>query len=159
MISRGTPDFWEAYYALPLHIREAARSAYRKFERNPSHPSLKLERLRRMDASGLSGSLSISAPSLKDLRATSGFGYDRQSSRFRSTLPSVNRFEKGFLILRSRLPRTNIQCARNLRCFGQHHPSLARDGQKLKSLREPALRGGCVDDVKPSRNVVLFSHL
>jgi hypothetical protein len=44
--SRGTPDFWKAYHSLPTDIRTAARSAYKKFEQNPAHPSLHLERLR-----------------------------------------------------------------------------------------------------------------
>lgn len=46
MTSRGTPRFWEAYYKLSPQIKEAARQAYRKFEENPAHPSLHLERLR-----------------------------------------------------------------------------------------------------------------
>jgi hypothetical protein len=46
MISRGTDEFWELYYALPTDIRGAAREAYRKFSRNPAHPGLRLERLR-----------------------------------------------------------------------------------------------------------------
>ena len=46
MISRGTPDFWKAYRALPEEIRKAARAAYAKFQQNPAHPSLQLERLR-----------------------------------------------------------------------------------------------------------------
>ena len=46
MTSRGTPDFWQAYYALPPEIRSAAREAYRRFAANPSHPGLQLERLK-----------------------------------------------------------------------------------------------------------------
>jgi hypothetical protein len=46
VISRGTPDFWKTYHLLPPDIREAARSTYKKFEQNPAHPSLHLERLR-----------------------------------------------------------------------------------------------------------------
>ena len=46
MKSRGTPDFWKAYYALPAGIKEAARAAYGRFRENPAHPSLQLERLR-----------------------------------------------------------------------------------------------------------------
>ena len=46
MNSRGTADFWELYYGLPPHIREAAREAFQKFLENPAHPSLRLERLR-----------------------------------------------------------------------------------------------------------------
>jgi hypothetical protein len=44
--SRGTPDFWKGYRALPVRIKEAARVAYKKFSENPAHPSLLLERLR-----------------------------------------------------------------------------------------------------------------
>jgi hypothetical protein len=44
--SRGTPDFWKVYYALPAGIRDAARAAYGKFRENPTYPSLQLERLR-----------------------------------------------------------------------------------------------------------------
>lgn len=46
MTSRGTADFWESYYGLPPQIREAAREAFKKFQENPAHPSLRLERLR-----------------------------------------------------------------------------------------------------------------
>ena len=46
MTSRGTPDFWQAYHALPPEIRSAARGAYRKFVANPAHPSLQLDRLK-----------------------------------------------------------------------------------------------------------------
>lgn len=46
MKSRGTPDFWRSYYALPAEFRDAARVAYRKFRENPAHASLQLERLR-----------------------------------------------------------------------------------------------------------------
>ena len=46
MTSRGTDDFWESYHGLPPQIRNAARSAFKKFLENPAHPSLQLERLR-----------------------------------------------------------------------------------------------------------------
>ena len=46
MKSRATPAFWNAYYALPDGVKQAARSAYRKFSENPGHPSLQLERLK-----------------------------------------------------------------------------------------------------------------
>ena len=46
MKSRATSDFWKLYWALPDNFREAARAAYRKFQQNPAHPSLQLERLR-----------------------------------------------------------------------------------------------------------------
>jgi len=44
--SRGIEEFWEAYRALPTHIKAAARDTYKKFSQNPAHPSLQLERLR-----------------------------------------------------------------------------------------------------------------
>jgi hypothetical protein len=44
--SRGIPGFWKAYRGLPPEIKESARAAYRKFQENPAHPSLRLERLR-----------------------------------------------------------------------------------------------------------------
>jgi len=44
--SRGTSDFWELYWALPEEVRTAARAAYNKFQQNPAHPSLQLERMR-----------------------------------------------------------------------------------------------------------------
>jgi hypothetical protein len=44
--SRGTPDFWRLYRELPTDAQKAARVAYRKFQDDPSHPSLHLERLR-----------------------------------------------------------------------------------------------------------------
>jgi len=44
--SRGTQAFWKAYYALPDEVKQAARSAYRKFSENPAQPSLQLERLK-----------------------------------------------------------------------------------------------------------------
>jgi hypothetical protein len=44
--SRGTTDFWRLYRTLPPKVREAARSAFQKFLKNPAHPGLQLERLR-----------------------------------------------------------------------------------------------------------------
>ena len=47
MTSRGTSDFWRHYVELPREVREAARSAYRKFAHDPTHPGLQLQRLRK----------------------------------------------------------------------------------------------------------------
>ena len=47
MRSIGSAEFWRLYSALPPRIKTAARAAYRKFKRNPAHPGLSLERLRR----------------------------------------------------------------------------------------------------------------
>jgi hypothetical protein len=44
--SRGTADFWRLYHKLPLPIRNAAQSAFKKFSDNPAHPGLQLERLK-----------------------------------------------------------------------------------------------------------------
>jgi hypothetical protein len=46
MTSATTASFWELYRTLPLHVRVAAREAYRQFSGNPAHPSLHFERLR-----------------------------------------------------------------------------------------------------------------
>ena len=46
MNSRGLPEFWEAYRELSPEIKEAARAAFKKFQLDPLHPSLRLERLR-----------------------------------------------------------------------------------------------------------------
>jgi hypothetical protein len=45
MKSRTVPSFWDCHRRLPLHIREAARKAFRLFQDDPAHPSLSLERL------------------------------------------------------------------------------------------------------------------
>ncbi len=45
MRSEGTTDFWAAYHQLPLHVREQARAAYRRFRDNPHHPSLHFRRV------------------------------------------------------------------------------------------------------------------
>jgi hypothetical protein len=44
--SYGTAGFWKTYHALPNSIKNVARVAYTKFQENPAHPSLHLERLR-----------------------------------------------------------------------------------------------------------------
>ncbi len=46
MKSRATGGFWKWYWALPREVRASARGAFRKFQRDPAHPSLHLERLR-----------------------------------------------------------------------------------------------------------------
>jgi hypothetical protein len=38
--SRGTPDFWRLYRALPADVRELARKNYRLWSENALHPSL-----------------------------------------------------------------------------------------------------------------------
>lgn len=45
MISRTRPSFWRAYAPLDPRMREAARRAYRLFEENPNHPSLRFKKL------------------------------------------------------------------------------------------------------------------
>ena len=45
MISRTRPSFWRAYATLDPRLREASRRAYRLFEENPNHPSLRFKKL------------------------------------------------------------------------------------------------------------------
>ena len=40
MKSFTTPDFWQAYAALPRNVREQARKAYQIWQDDQSHPSL-----------------------------------------------------------------------------------------------------------------------
>ena len=44
MTSSTTPDFWEAYAALPPEIRARARVVYSLWEQNPRHPSLQFKK-------------------------------------------------------------------------------------------------------------------
>ena len=44
MTSKTRPAFWRAYERLALSVK-ARREAYRLFERNPDHPSLRFKRL------------------------------------------------------------------------------------------------------------------
>jgi hypothetical protein len=46
VISRAAPEFWQLYEELPPEIKSAARKAYQLFSANPTHPSLRVERLR-----------------------------------------------------------------------------------------------------------------
>jgi hypothetical protein len=46
VISRGTEEFWRLYRELPPETKAAARKTYQRFVENPSHPGLRLERLR-----------------------------------------------------------------------------------------------------------------
>ncbi|MGH2506728.1 MAG: hypothetical protein ACRESX_06220 [Gammaproteobacteria bacterium] len=43
----ATPDFWEAYAALPVHIQRLADSNYQLLKENPRHPSLHFKRIGR----------------------------------------------------------------------------------------------------------------
>jgi hypothetical protein len=38
--SRGTPEFWRLYRALPAEVKEVARKNYRLWQANAFHPSL-----------------------------------------------------------------------------------------------------------------------
>ncbi|MGI8602790.1 MAG: hypothetical protein ACR2OZ_07290 [Verrucomicrobiales bacterium] len=38
--SRGTPDFWQRYRALPADVRAQAQKTYRLWSANAFHPSL-----------------------------------------------------------------------------------------------------------------------
>ena len=43
MKSSTTSDFWAAYRALPPHVRRRARLAFRLWQANPRHPSLRFK--------------------------------------------------------------------------------------------------------------------
>lgn len=45
MKSRRTASFRRAFAALPESVREQARVAYRRFQENPNHPSLRFRRV------------------------------------------------------------------------------------------------------------------
>ena len=44
MKSSTTPDFWQSYTALPSEIKARAQLAYRLWQRNPRHPSLRFKK-------------------------------------------------------------------------------------------------------------------
>ena len=44
MKSSATPRFWKAYAELPPEIREQARKAWRLWQENPRHSSLRFEK-------------------------------------------------------------------------------------------------------------------
>jgi hypothetical protein len=45
VISRRTPRFKKAFEALAPDVKELARSAFRQFQANPSHPSLRFKQV------------------------------------------------------------------------------------------------------------------
>ena len=45
MKSLTTPDFWNSYAKLPLHIKKQARKAYQLWQENQSHPSLHFKKV------------------------------------------------------------------------------------------------------------------
>jgi hypothetical protein len=45
MISRTTERFREALAGLPVEIQRQARAAYRRFQQNPHHPSLRFRQV------------------------------------------------------------------------------------------------------------------
>ena len=45
MTSRTTRRFREALAALPMAVRQQARKAYRLFEKDPAHPSLRFKQV------------------------------------------------------------------------------------------------------------------
>lgn len=47
MISRTTEAFRERFAALPSDVQRQARDAYRRFQQNPSHPSLHFKSFKR----------------------------------------------------------------------------------------------------------------
>ena len=45
MISKARPSFWRAYERLPPSVKSRAKLAWRLFERDPDHPSLRFKKL------------------------------------------------------------------------------------------------------------------
>jgi len=45
VISKATEAFWKAYRDLPDEIKQRARTAYRLWRENPSHPSLRFKQI------------------------------------------------------------------------------------------------------------------
>jgi Txe/YoeB family toxin of Txe-Axe toxin-antitoxin module len=45
LISRTRPSFWRAYETLDARVKLAARQAYKVFEADPQHPSLRFKKL------------------------------------------------------------------------------------------------------------------
>jgi hypothetical protein len=45
VISKTRPAFWRAYGGLATSAKDRAREAYRLFERNPDHPSLRFKKV------------------------------------------------------------------------------------------------------------------
>ncbi len=49
MISKTRPAFWRAYNVLSPLVKARAREAYRLFEQNADHPSLRFKKLKARD--------------------------------------------------------------------------------------------------------------
>ncbi|GFE70273.1 hypothetical protein [Chroococcus sp. FPU101] len=47
MKSLTTPDFWNAYLALPQDLKKQAKKAYQQWKADPSHPSLHFKKVRK----------------------------------------------------------------------------------------------------------------
>jgi len=45
VISRATDAFWKAYRNLPDQVQQRARTAYRIWQENPSHPGLQFKQI------------------------------------------------------------------------------------------------------------------
>ena len=45
MKSSTTPEFWKAYAALSLDMKQQAQKAYKLWQENPSHPSLHFKKV------------------------------------------------------------------------------------------------------------------
>lgn len=45
MISLTTKKFWDCYNALPKHIQQRAQKAYKLFQENKDHPSLRFKKV------------------------------------------------------------------------------------------------------------------
>jgi len=49
VISKVRPSFWRAYASLSPEVKARARLAWKIFERDPSHPSLRYKKLQARD--------------------------------------------------------------------------------------------------------------
>jgi hypothetical protein len=47
--SRTTERFWREYERLPTEVKEHARAAYRLFQQDPHHPSLRFRRVHQVE--------------------------------------------------------------------------------------------------------------
>lgn len=55
MRSSTTPDFWTRYAALPPRVKKRARVAFRLWQQNPRHPSLRFKKTNRVWSARIGG--------------------------------------------------------------------------------------------------------
>ena len=46
MISRASAPFWRRFRALPIHVQDQARQAFRRFREDPADPYLNFKKLK-----------------------------------------------------------------------------------------------------------------